>query len=121
MVSLFECIKDYDYYDDSNEEYTQTNSQIQTNLPIQTHCSGCGAPVNPHHEKCEYCGTYYLSKITAQQKYNKATEDFKTSMDLFKKATESSMISAQNDERLDEMARMNPIKRFFKRRKSWRN
>ena len=109
-------MKDYDYYGDSNEEYTQSNSQIQTNLPIQTHCSGCGAPVNPHHEKCEYCGTYYLSKIIVQQKYNKATEDFKTSMDLFKKAMEPSMISAKIDEHLDEIARIN--KKLFKRRKN---
>ena len=26
---------------------------------MMTHCQNCGAPVNPHAEKCEYCDTYY--------------------------------------------------------------
>jgi hypothetical protein len=54
-----------------------------------------------------------------QQKYNKATEDFKTSMDLFEKAMKSSMISARIDEHLDEIAQIN--KKIFKRRKKWKN
>ena len=27
--------------------------------PNHTHCPNCGAPVNPHKIKCEYCDSYY--------------------------------------------------------------
>ena len=25
-----------------------------------TNCPNCGAPIDPFHTKCEYCGTYYF-------------------------------------------------------------
>ena len=26
-----------------------------------THCVNCGAPINPHVDKCEYCDSYYFT------------------------------------------------------------
>lgn len=30
-------------------------------------CPNCGAPINPHKEKCEYCDTYYFNESTKSQ------------------------------------------------------
>ena len=37
---------------------------IERNKPKYTNCPNCGAPVNIHSDKCEYCGTPYVEKLT---------------------------------------------------------
>ena len=37
-----------------------THGRINKREKILPHnCPNCGAPINPHKEKCEYCDTYY--------------------------------------------------------------
>lgn len=118
MVPLYESIKDFDL-DSENKINTKNN------LQIQTHCHNCGAPVNPHLEKCEYCGTYYLNQsyenhlkgkyIASSIKYEQARTDFATSLELFKKAMQSSMILAKNEEYLEEINSKKKLKHKIKR------
>lgn len=31
---------------------------IEKNIPFNSNCKNCGAPLKPHKHKCEYCATY---------------------------------------------------------------
>lgn len=66
MMPLYESVKDYNCHEEQKKHITKP----------QTHCNSCGAPINPNHEKCEYCGTYYLKNVQSLQPNNKKMHQF---------------------------------------------
>lgn len=65
-MPLYESVKDYNCHEEQKKHITKS----------QTHCNSCGAPINPHLEKCEYCGTYYLKNVQSLQPNNKKMQQF---------------------------------------------
>ena len=47
------------------EDKKETSIKGKTNF--HHNCPNCGAPINPHKEKCEYCDTYYFNEPTKSQ------------------------------------------------------
>ena len=47
------------------EDKKETSAKEKTNF--YHNCPNCGAPINLHKEKCEYCDTYYFNEPTKSQ------------------------------------------------------
>lgn len=54
-----------------NDEFVVSNDDASqhSDSKIVTNCVNCGAPIDPRHDRCEYCGTNYgLMGVTPENR-----------------------------------------------------